>query len=72
MMVMMIIGLTRYSFQYHVAHREVLISVSVANNNNNITILLTVIWKQAASPPLVADLLIAAAHNCSTVFARWS
>jgi len=37
-MVMMIIGLTRYSFQYHVAHREVLISVSVANNNNNITI----------------------------------
>jgi len=29
-----------------------------------------VIWKQAASPPLVADLLIAATHNCSTIFAR--
>ena len=29
-----------------------------------------VIWEQAASPPLVADPLIPAAHNRSTVFAR--
>jgi len=30
-----------------------------------------VIWKQAASPPPVADILTAAAHNRLTVFARW-
>ena len=29
------------------------------------------IWGQAASPPVVADPLVAAAHNRSTVFARW-
>ena len=30
-----------------------------------------VIYEQAMSPPLMADPLIAAAHNCSVIFARW-
>jgi len=29
------------------------------------------IWKEASSPTRLADPLIAAAHNSSTVFARW-
>jgi len=42
-------------------------AVWLNNNNNKIP---KVIWEQAASPPLVADSLIAAAQNRSTVFAR--
>jgi len=30
-----------------------------------------VIWEEATSPPLVANLVIAAMYNRSTVFAKW-
>lgn len=38
------------------------------NSNNKIA---KRIWEPASSPPLMADPLISAIHNCLTVFARW-
>jgi len=43
-----------------------------ASLTKNVSINLKVIWEEAASPPRMADLLIAVAQNRSTVFARWT
>ena len=65
-------------FQWRRTHMELLAKpipshpiMCVCECTTILTRLSKLIWQQAASPLLVADLLIADAHNRSTVFARW-